>query len=76
MVATDAIAFAVDDPNPVTAWPGDPAKLGEGIGAWKPIGTADLATWGPKHLRKHVGVWPYGAAMSELTTGEVVSSDG
>lgn len=76
LVTTDAIAFAVDEANPDLAWPGDPAKLGDGIGAWKPIGTADLATWGPKHLRKHVGVWPYGPAMSELKNPQVVGTDG
>jgi hypothetical protein len=46
----DAVFFASDNPDPVAGWPGDPSKLGTGVGQWKPIGSAHLADWGPAHL--------------------------
>lgn len=66
VVDRDAVFYASDDPNPVTAWPGDPAKLGTALGSWKPIGSADLTTWGPKHLVKRPGRWHYADAVDEL----------
>lgn len=66
VVDRDAVFYASDDPDPIGAWPGDPAKLGPALGSWKPIGTADLATWGPKHLVKRPGRWHYADAVDEL----------
>ena len=50
LVDRDTIGFVTDEPDPVAAWPGDPAKLGTGIGAWKPAGVGTLKTWGPQFL--------------------------
>lgn len=72
----DAIFYASSNPNPIAAWPGDPAKLGAGVGQWKPIGSADLPTWGPKHLTEATAFtagqplsrgWLYRAAANDLT---------
>lgn len=67
VVDRDAIFYASDDPDPTSAWPGDPTKLGTGLGAWKPIGTGDLTTWGPVHLTKRTGRWRYSDALADLT---------
>lgn len=50
VVDRDTVMYAVDTDDVRRAWPGDPKKLGQGIGAWKPAYIADLATWGPQHL--------------------------
>ncbi len=50
VVDRDTVMYAVDTDVVTQAWPGDPKKLGVGIGAWKPAYIADLATWGPTHL--------------------------
>lgn len=50
VVDRDTIVFASNESDPAGAWPGDPAKLGTGIGAWKPAGIAPLAEWGPRFL--------------------------
>ena len=42
-VATDTVLYASDDPDPVTAWPGEPATFGRGFGQYKPEGSALLA---------------------------------
>ncbi len=42
-VATDTVVYASDDPDPVTAWPGDPATFGRGFGQYKPEGSALLS---------------------------------
>jgi hypothetical protein len=41
--ATDTVLYASDDPDPVTAWPGDPASLGRGFGQYKPEASGLLA---------------------------------
>jgi hypothetical protein len=41
-VATDTVVYASDDPDPVSAWPGDPATFGRGFGQYKPEGSALL----------------------------------
>lgn len=69
-VDRDAIAFAVDDPDPRRAWPGPADKLGVGVGQWKPVGVAALAEWGPAHLPKPVRPgqrWRYADAVNALT---------
>lgn len=42
-VATDTVLYASDDPDPLTAWPGDRKSLGRGFGQYKPEGSALLA---------------------------------
>lgn len=39
----DAILYASDDPDPITAWPGKPTDLGTGLGQLKHEGTALMA---------------------------------
>lgn len=72
----DAVFYASSNPDPVAGWPGDPAKLGTGVGQWKPIGSADLATWGAKHLTEATAFtagqplsrgWLYRNAANDLT---------
>lgn len=70
LVDRDAIAFAVDNPDPWQAWPGDPKKLGTSTGQWKPIGAAPLEAWGPQFLPKpgRAGQkWAYRDAVQALT---------
>ena len=66
VVDRDAVFFASDEADPEAAWPGDSKKLGTGLGSWKPIGSADLATWGPEHMAKRPGRWPYADAVDAL----------
>lgn len=66
VVDRDAVFYASDDPDPATAWPGDPAKLGTKIGAWKPAYSAELTTWGPEFLSKRAGRWPYADAVAAM----------
>jgi uncharacterized protein DUF927 len=66
VVDRDAVFYASDEPDPIRAWPGDPSKLGVGLGSWKPIGSAELATWGPQFLSKRAGRWHYGDAVDAL----------
>ncbi|WP_203338641.1 DUF927 domain-containing protein [Nocardioides limicola] len=66
VVDRDAVFYASDNPDPIAAWPGDPAKLGTSLGSWKPIGTADLQTWGPEYLPKRTGRWHYADAVAAL----------
>ncbi|WP_241474167.1 hypothetical protein [Mycolicibacterium neoaurum] len=42
-VATDTVLYTSDDPDPVTAWPGDPKSLGRGFGQYKPEASGLLA---------------------------------
>ena len=42
-VATDTVLYASDDPDPVTAWPGDPKAFGRGFGQYKPEASGLLA---------------------------------
>ena len=42
-VATDTVLYASDNPDPVTAWPGDPGSLGRGFGQYKPEASGLLA---------------------------------
>lgn len=42
-VSTDTVLYASDDPDPNTAWPGDPKTLGRGFGQYKPEGSALMA---------------------------------
>ena len=42
-VATDTVLYASDNPDPVTAWPGDPESFGRGFGQYKPEGSALLS---------------------------------
>lgn len=70
VVDRDAIAFAVDDPDPWRAWPGSPDKLGTRVGQWKPIGVAPLAEWGPAHLPTPTRAgqrWRYADAVDATT---------
>lgn len=53
----DTIAYASNDPDPVSGWPGQPGHLGPKPGQWKPAGSGELQPWGPKHLVKRVGRW-------------------
>lgn len=69
-VDRDAIFYASDEPDPIKAWPGDPKKIGTSLGSWKPIGTGELAEWGPTHLAKRTGRWRYNDAVQALTLGE------
>jgi hypothetical protein len=41
-VSTDTVLYASDDPDPVTAWPGDPGSFGRGFGQYKPEATGLL----------------------------------
>ncbi|MGL5826245.1 MAG: DUF927 domain-containing protein [Nocardioides sp.] len=66
VVDRDAVFYASDLPDPVAAWPGDPAKLGSGLGSWKPIGSTELAEWGPMFLPKRTGRWHYADAVAAL----------
>ncbi|MEA5457317.1 CHC2 zinc finger domain-containing protein [Sinomonas sp. JGH33] len=45
-VWTDAIAYTSSDPDPVTAWPGDPKHLGRGAGQYKHLGFARISEIG------------------------------
>ncbi len=40
---TDTVLYASDDPDPVSAWPGDGRSFGRGFGQYKPEGSAILA---------------------------------
>lgn len=42
-VLTDTVLYLSDDPDPATAWPGDPKKYGTGFGQFKPEGSALLS---------------------------------
>lgn len=42
-VVTDTVIYASDDPNPVTAFPGDPKDLGRGLGKFRPERSGRLA---------------------------------
>ncbi|WP_293003265.1 hypothetical protein [Mycobacterium sp.] len=42
-VSTDTVLYASNDPDPITAWPGDPKTLGRGFGQYKPEGSALMA---------------------------------
>lgn len=75
-VDRDAIFYASDDPDPISAWPGDPSKLGTSPGAWKAIGTGDLQSWGPEHLAKRVGRWRYAEAVDALQTNRPAGAGG
>lgn len=66
VVDRDAIFFASNDPDPVTAWPGDPRQLDTKLGAWKPAYSAELEDWGPTYLRKRPGRWPYADATAAM----------
>ena len=72
----DAVFYASTEPEPLKAWPGDPGKLGTGVGQWKPIGSADLPSWGSKHLTEATAFtpgqplgrgWLYTDAANDLT---------
>lgn len=69
VVDRDTIMYAVDTDQVDQAWPGDPKKLGVGIGAWKPAGIAPLAEWGPDHLPNSHLTWRYryNDAMAAMT---------
>lgn len=69
VVDRDAIFYASDEPDPIAAWPGDPTKLGSGLGAWKHIGSTELAEWGPRFLPKRTGRWHYADAVEALNLG-------
>lgn len=66
VVDRDAVFFASAEADPVKAWPGDPAKLGTKIGAWKPANSAELGEWGPTFLTKRPGRWPYADAVAAM----------
>ena len=42
-VVTDTVLYASDDPDPVTAWPGEPTSFGRGFGQYKPEASGLLA---------------------------------
>ena len=42
-VSHDAVLYASDDPDPVTAWPGGPQTFGRGFGQYKPEASGLLA---------------------------------
>lgn len=42
-VITDTVLYASNDPDPVSAWPGDAKSFGRGFGQYKPEGSALLA---------------------------------
>lgn len=42
-VTTDTVLYASDDPDPVSAWPGEPRLFGRGFGRYKPEGSALMA---------------------------------
>lgn len=42
-ITADTICYLSDNPDPIAAWPGDPAKLGKNIGSFKHEGSALLA---------------------------------
>lgn len=65
-VSRDLIVYASDEADPAAAWPGDPSKIGPGLGQWKHVGQADMATWAPRHLVRRVGAWHYKAAVDDL----------
>lgn len=44
-IGNDALWIASDDPDPVTAWPGDPAKLGRALGSFRPEGSLPAETF-------------------------------
>lgn len=41
--SVDTVVYLSDDPDPVTAWPGDPKHLSRGLGMFKWKGSAELA---------------------------------
>lgn len=69
VVDRDTVMYAADTDDVRAAWPGDPKKLGVGIGAWKPAYIADLATWGPTHLpsKGMTGRFRYNRAVDDMT---------
>lgn len=66
VVDRDAVFFASAEADPSKAWPGDPAKLGTKLGAWKPAYSAELSEWGPRFLSKRPGRWPYADAVAAM----------
>lgn len=72
MVDRDLIVYASDDPDPVTAWPGEQKKLvGTSPGGWKPAGTALLQEWGPAWLVEPPKMLRGNDAAQALKAGEV-----
>lgn len=66
VVDRDTIIYASDDPDPRSAWPGDPAKYGQVSGGWRAIGSARLAEWGPDALKPKAGAWRYNQHMQAM----------
>lgn len=70
-VGRDSIVFASDERDPVKAWPGNPASLGDTPGLWAPEASGLLGPWGPVHLpEQRPGSpmrWRNVAALADLT---------
>lgn len=46
-IGNDALWIASDVEDPVEAWPGDPAKVGRGLGAYRPVGSLRWGEFAP-----------------------------
>lgn len=66
-VARDTIVIASAEADPVTAWPGDPAKLGTKPGQWKPEASGRLDEWAPTWLSERGSrYWRHVQALDAL----------
>lgn len=68
VVDRDTIILASNDPNPETAWIGDPSKLNSLKGGWRPTGTARLQDWAPEALKGDYrgSTWRYVEHMDRM----------
>lgn len=70
VVDRDTIILASNDPNPETAWIGDPGKLNSRKGGWRPTGTARLQDWAPEALKgdyRSGSTWRYVEHMDRMS---------
>lgn len=70
VVDRDTIIYASNDPDPATAWPGNPNKYGSASGGWRAIATAPLAEWGPQALTGRKGMWRYAQHVAAMTKAD------
>lgn len=66
VVDRDTILYLSNDPDPRSAWPGNPDKLDSIQGGWRPTGTTRLVDWGPTALADHAGAWEHTTHMTAM----------
>ena len=67
VVDRDTILYLSNDPDPRAAWPGNPAKLDNSQGGWRPIASARLDQWGPTALADHKSAWDYRTHIAAMS---------